>query len=155
MPTKKPAPKKKVVGKAPAVVAKASATDKQADIQKQIEALQAQMEALSQEAVQELKQKLSAARSVVSDLEDELATLTGKPAAVTKTRRTRRPSITDEALQPQILIVMGKHGKEGMNAKQLAEKLNQDALRIRKFIIANDKVLKRVGAGPGTKFHLP
>ena len=154
MPTKKLAPKKKVIAKATAVVAKATATDKQADIQKQIETLQAQMEALSKEAVQELKQKLSEARQVVSDLEDELANLTGKPAAE-KTRRTRRPSITDEALQPQILAVMGKHGKDGMNAKQLAEKLNQDALRIRKFISANDKVLKRVGAGPGTKFHLP
>ena len=148
--TKKLAPKKKIVAKPVA-----TATDKQADIQKQIDALQAQMEELSQDAVQELKQKLSAARQVVKDLEDELATLTGKPAAVTKTRRTRRPSITDEALQPQILAVMGKHGKEGMNAKQLAEKLNQDALRIRKFISANDKVLKRVGNGPGTKFHLP
>ena len=154
MPTKKLAPKKKVIAKAP-VVAKATATGKQADIQKQIDALHAQMEALSKEAVQELKQKLSEARQVVSDLEDELATLTGKPAAVAKTRRIRRPSISDEALQPQILAVMGKHGKEGMNAKQLAEKLNQDALRIRKFISANDKVLKRFGNGPGTKFRLP
>ena len=146
--TKKLAPKK--------IVAKAqSATNKQAELQKQIDAIQAQMEALSQDAVQELKQKLSAARQVVKDLEDELATLTGKPAAVTKARRTRRPSITDEALQPQILKVMATHGKDGLNAKQLAEKLNQDALRIRKFISANDKVLKRVGAGPGTKFHLP
>ena len=150
MATKKLAPKKKVIAK-PAT----TATDKQADLQKQIDALHAQMEALSKEAVLELKQKLSEARAVVSELEDELATLTGKPTAVTKARRTRRPSITDEALQPQILAVMGKHGKDGMNAKQLAEKLNQDALRIRKFITANDKVLKRVGAGPGTKFHLP
>ena len=112
------------------------------------------MEALSKEAVQELKQKLSEARQVVSELEDELSELTGKPAATTN-RRIRRPSITDEALQPQIMAVMNKHGKDGLNAKQLAEHLHQDALRIRKFISANDKVLKRVGAGPGTKFHLP
>ena len=152
MATKKLAPKKKVVAKPQPAT---TATSKQADLQKQIEALQAQMEALSQEAVQELKQKLSEARQVVSDLEDELAELTGKPTAEKQTRRTRRPSITDEALQPQILALMGKHGKDGMNAKQLAEKLNQDALRIRRFLSANDKVLKRVGAGPGTKFHLP
>ena len=151
MPIKKIAPKKKVVVKS----LPANATNKQAELQKQIEALQTQMEALSKEAVQELKQKLSEARQVVQDLEGELATLTGKPATATRTRRTRRPSISDEALQPQILAVMGKHGKEGMNAKQLAEKLNQDALRIRRFISSNDKVLKRVGAGPGTKFHLP
>ena len=152
MPTMKPAPKKKIV-KAP-VVAKATATDKHTAIQKQIDALQSQMEALSEEAVQELKQKLSEARQVVSQLEDELATLTGKPSGVTKTRRTRRPSITDEALQPQILAVMAKNGKGGLNAKQLAGYLHQDPLRVRKFITANAKMLKRVGAGPGTKFFL-
>ena len=153
--TKKPAPKKKSV-KAPAAVTKATnATDKQAELQKQIEALHAQMEALNQEAVQELKQKITAARKVVQDLEAELSKMTGKPSGETKAKRVRRPSITDEALQEQILKVMAIHGKEGMNAKQLAGKLNQDALRIRKFISTNSKVLKRVGNGPGTKFHLP
>ena len=66
-----------------------------------------------------------------------------------------RPSITDEALQGQLINVMAKFGKEGMNAKQLAEKLNQDAMRVRKFIGANPKTLKRQGSGPGTKFFLP
>ena len=113
------------------------------------------MEALEQEAVQELRQKLSKAREAVSQLEDEFEELTGKPSSAVRTRRIRRPSITDEALQPQILAAMIKHGKDGLNAKQLAEKLNQDPLRIRGFISANAKVLKRVGNGPGTKFHLP
>ena len=49
---------------------------------------------------------------------------------------------------------MANFGMEGMNAKQLAEKLNQDALRVRKFISTNPKVLKRQGSGPGTKFYL-
>lgn len=149
--TKKPAPKKKVVAKAQPT----TATDKQAELQKQIEALQVQMEALSQEAVQELKGKLSEARKVVSELEDELATLTGKSTDAPKGKRTRRASISDEHLQPQILTVMAKLGKEGLNAKQLGEHLHQDALRIRKFITANSKTLKRVGNGPGTKFFLP
>ena len=148
--TKKTAPKKKLA-KVPA----ATATGKQAELQKQIEGLQAQMEALSQEAVGELKQKLSEARRVVSDLEDELADLTGKPTAEPKGKRTRRPSISDEHLQPQILAVMAKLGKEGFNAKQLGEHLHQDPLRIRKFISANAKTLRRQGAGPGTRFFLP
>ena len=50
---------------------------------------------------------------------------------------------------------MSQFGTEGMNAKQLAEKLNQDALRIRKYIKDNPKALKRTGGGPGTKFFLP
>ena len=68
---------------------------------------------------------------------------------------SRRPSITDEDLIPQIHAAMSKFGGEGLNAKQLAERLNQDPLRVRKFIAKNPKLLKREGKGPGTKFFLP
>lgn len=131
-----------------------TAQEKKTALSKQIETLQKQMEALDQEAIHELKLKISDARKVVKDLENQLEELTGVTPVSGKARRTRRPAITDEALQPQLLKVMAQHGKEGMNAKQLAEKLNQDALRIRKFITSNPKVLKRQGAGPGTKFFL-
>ena len=113
------------------------------------------MQDLDQEAVHELKLKLSDARKVVTNLELELSELTGKHVGLPKARRERRPSITDEALQGQIIKVMAQFGAEGMNAKQLAEKLNQDALRIRKYIKDNPKALKRTGGGPGTKFFLP
>ena len=131
-----------------------TAVDKKAVLQKQIEALQGQVQALDQEAIHELKLKLSDARKEVAKLEDQLADLTGKPSGPHKIRRERRPSITDEALKDQLLKVMAIHGKEGMNAKQLAEKLHQDALRVRKFIKDNQKILKRQGSGPGTKFFL-
>ena len=132
-----------------------TAKDKKLTLQQQIEALQKQMHDLDQEAVHELKLKLSDARKVVSTLEAELEQLTGKPSGAPKVRRERRPSIGDDALKDQILKVMANFGKEGMNAVQLAEKLHQDALRIRKFIKDNPKVLSRKGSGPGTKFHLP
>ena len=132
-----------------------SAKDKKLTLQQQIEALQKQMEALDQEAIHELKLKLSDARKVVSTLEDELASLTGKPAGETKAKRIRRPSITDEHLQPQLLAVMAKNGREGMNARQIAEHLHQDAIRVRKFIADNPKLLKKTGNGAGTKFFLP
>ena len=120
-----------------------------------IETLQAQIEQLQQEEVHQVKLRLSDARKVVSDLEGQLAGLNGHAGTKLKTRRARRPSITDAALQDQILKVMALNGKIGMNAKQLADKLNQDALRVRKFIAGNPKVLKRAGAGPSTKFFLP
>jgi uncharacterized coiled-coil protein SlyX len=134
-----------------------TATDKRASLQKQIEALEAQKAALDQEAIHEMKLKISDARREVKDLEQQLEELTGRPAAEKprKARRERRPSITDEALQPQILKVLAEHGKNGMNAKAIAEKLNQDPMRVRKFIASNPKVLKRTGKGVGTKFFLP
>ena len=132
-----------------------TAKDRKLTLQQQIEALQKQMHDLDQEAVHELKLKLSDARKVVSTLEDELTLLTGKHEGAPKIRRERRPSITDDALKDQLLKVMANFGQEGMNARQLADKLHQDALRIRKFIKDNPKVLKRTGSGPGTKFFLP
>ena len=120
-----------------------------------IDELRQQIDQLTQQAVKELEQKIAEARRAVKDLEAELATLTGQSAREATVRRVRRPSITDEALQDQILKVMANGGKAGLNAKQLADKLNQDALRVRKFIKDNPKVLKRQGTGPGTKFLLP
>ena len=132
-----------------------TATEKKASLLKQIEELQKQAQELDQAAVHELKLKLSDARRVVTNLELDLEKLTGKHVGLPKVKRIRRESITDEALKGQIIKVMAEFGKEGMNAKQLAEKLNQDALRIRKFIKDNPKALKRTGGGPGTKFFLP
>jgi uncharacterized coiled-coil protein SlyX len=132
------------------------ATSNKTAIQKQIEELQSRLKELDQEAVQELRSKLAEARKVVTALEDELEALTGKTAEPkVRVRRERRPSITDDALKDQLLKVMANFGQEGMNAKQLAEKLHQDPLRVRKFIKDNPKTLKRTGSGPGTKFFLP
>lgn len=154
--TTKPVVKRKAVG-AKAAFAKQPATssDKKLTLQQQIKALQKQVQDLDQEAIAELKSKLADAKKVVSTLELELATLTGKPPGEPKTKRVRRPSIADEHLQPQLLAVMAKHGREGLNARQLAEYLHQDAIRIRKFIADNSNLLKRTGNGAGTKFFLP
>ena len=120
-----------------------------------IEELQQQIGQLKQEAVAELKQTLNEAREVVASLEDELAELTGRPASPeNRPRRTRRPSITDDELRAQILKAMAADGKTGLNAKELAGKVNQDPLRVRKFIKDSPKTLKRQGSGPGTKFFL-
>ena len=120
-----------------------------------IEELQKQIESLKQEAVDEIRHKLGEARRVVVELENELADLTGRPVLEGRTRRVRRPSIGDEELKGHLLKAMAAEGKMGMNAKQLADKVSQDALRVRKFIKDNPKVLKRQGSGPGTRFFLP
>ena len=105
---------------------KTNALDKIGELQKQIETLK-------QEAVDEIREKkLGEARRVVTNLEHELVGLTGRQPFEERTRRTRRPSIGDEELKSYVLKAMAADGKMGMNAKQLADKVNQDALRVRK-----------------------
>jgi len=123
----------------------------------QIEQLEQQILGLKKQALLELHEKLAEARKAVADLEKELAQLTGKlveEPATGVVRRTRRPSITDEALKPLVLKAMAQHGMTGLNAKEIAARVGQDPLRIRKFIAGNPSVLKRQGAGPGTRFFL-
>jgi phage shock protein A len=55
-----------------------TALDKKAALQKQIEDLQKKVQDLDQEAIHELKLKLSDARKVVRDFEDQLAALTDR-----------------------------------------------------------------------------
>ena len=146
--------KRKVVAKAtaPAVSKKQpsgpTAAQQMAAIDEQIATLEAKKSTFKEQAIQELKARIAEANKVVRELENRLGEKSGG-------RRSRRPSITDEALKPEIHSAMSKFGGEGLNAKQLAERLNQDPLRVRKFIATNPKLLKREGKGPGTKFFLP
>jgi len=130
--------------------------------QQEIDELKRRLEKLSDQAEDELRQKLAQARQVVSDLERELSEVTGRPSAseikalaAARTTRVRRPSITDEELKTQILQLLATTGPHGINAKQIATAINQTPIRVRQFIAANPKTLKRVGSGPGTKFFLP
>ena len=125
----------------------------------QIEQLERQILDLKKQALVELREKLTEARKAVADLEKELAQLTGKPAeepaAAITARRTRRPSVSDDDLKPMVLKIMAQHGMNGLNAKEIATRVGQDPLRIRKFIASNPTALKRQGSGPGTRFFLP
>ncbi|MDD5349872.1 MAG: hypothetical protein PHQ12_06645 [Chthoniobacteraceae bacterium] len=125
----------------------------------QIEQLEKKISELKRQALAELNEKLAAAQKTVADLEKQLAEHTGKPIAeaslvAAPARRTRRPSISDEDLKPLILKAMAQKGITGLNAKEIADSVGQDPLRIRKFIAQNPAVLKRQGAGPGTRFFL-
>jgi hypothetical protein len=130
--------------------------------QQEIEELKRRLERLNEEAENEIRQKLAEARAVVSDLERQLSEVTGRPSAseiramaAPKATRIRRPSISDEELKKQVLEILAVAGAHGINAKQIATALNQTPGRIRQFIAANPKSLKRIGNGPGTKFFLP
>jgi len=130
--------------------------------QQEIEELKRRLESLKEQAEDELRQKLAQARHVVSDLERQLSEITGRPSAseikalaASRVPRLRRPSISDEDLKTQILQIMAATGPHGINAKQIATAINQTPTRVRQFVAANPKALKRTGSGPGTKFFLP
>ena len=153
MSTTQSSAEKKATDQKPSTV---SIADQLADIDRQMEALQARKLSLNQSAIHEQKLKIADIRKQLAEEEGKLDILTGRPAsALRKPRRARTPSITDEALKGQVIKVMAEHGKEGMNAIQLAERLNQSPIRVRKYIKENPKALKRQGNGPGTKFFLP
>jgi hypothetical protein len=125
--------------------------------QQEIEQLKRRLEILQEEAENELRQKLAEARKVVTDLEMQLSEITGRPSAtmIKGADPKRWPPVTDEQLEVMILFLLQKEGGEGMNAKTIAERLNQNPIRIRQWIKDHPEALKRVGKGPGTKFFLP
>ena len=123
-------------------------------IEQEIDQLTRRLEILNEKAEDELRTKLKEARAVVAGLEMQLSEITGRPSASQiKAADTKRwAPITDEQLEVQILFVLQKDGSQGMNATTIAEKLNQDPVWIRRWIKGHPNVLRRVGAGPGTKF---
>ena len=125
--------------------------------EEQILELKRRLEVLAEEAESELRKNLKEARAVVADLEQQLSEITGRPSAsqIKAADRKRWPPITDGQLEVQILFVVQKEGSQGMNAKTIADKLNQNPVRIRQWGKKYPTVLKRVGSGPGTKFFLP
>jgi len=123
--------------------------------QQEIQQLQKRLAQLQDQAEDEIRQRLKEARAVVTDLEMQLSEITGRPTATQIKVVKGFAPLTDEELEVQILFVVQKEGKDGMNAKTIASKLNQNPVRIRGFIKAHPNVLKRVGSGPGTKFFVP
>ncbi len=89
---------------------------------------------------------------MVTELELQLSEITGRPTATQIKVVKGFAPITDDQLEVMILFLMQKEGQDGMNAKTIAEKLNQNTMRIRQWIKANPGKLRRAGAGPGTRY---
>ncbi len=122
--------------------------------QQEIAQLQKRLAFLNEQAEDQLRQKLAEARKVVTELELQLSEITGRPTATQIKVVKGFAPLTDEELEVQILFVVQKEGQRGMNAKTISQKLNQAPQRIRLWIKAHPGVLKRVGAGPGTRFFI-
>ncbi|HEX4083885.1 MAG TPA: hypothetical protein VHY22_03160 [Chthoniobacteraceae bacterium] len=124
-------------------------------IQSEIEALSRRLQMLNEQAENEIRQKLKEARAIVADLEMQLSDLTGRPAASQIKAASGFSPLTDEQLEVQILFVVHKEGAEGINAKTIAGKLNQNPVHIRQWIKDHPERLRREGSGPGTRYYMP
>jgi hypothetical protein len=123
----------------------------------EIAQLTRRLEILYEQAENELRQKLKKARAVVADLEAQLSEITGRPSAsqIRAAAPDRWAPITDEQLEVQIVFVLQTDGRRGLNAAGIAGKLNQNPVRIRRWIKKYPNRLKREGAGRATRFSLP
>jgi len=122
--------------------------------QQEIAQLQKRLQLLNEQAEDQLRQRLKEARAVVAVLEDQLSEITGRPSATQIKVVKGFAPLTDEELEVQILFVVQKQGQDGMNATDIARKLNQDPVRIRGWIKKHPSVLKRVGKGTGTRYFV-
>ena len=120
--------------------------------QQEIAQLQKRLQLLNEQAEDQLRQRLKEARAVVAVLEDQLSEITGRPSATQIKVVKGFAPLTDEELEVQILFVVQKQGQDGMNATDIARKLNQDPVRIRGWIKAHSSALKREGKGAGTRY---
>ena len=123
-------------------------------ISQEIEQLTRRLSVLEEQAEDEIRRKLAEARKVVTELELQLSEITGRPTATQIKVVKGFAPITDEELEVQILFVLQKEGQDGMNAKTIAEKLNQDPVYIRRWIKAHPGKLRREGKGNGTRFYV-
>ncbi len=121
-------------------------------VQEEINQLNRRLSSLSEQAENELRQRLKDARAVVAELEMQLSEITGRPTASQIKAAAGFAPLTDEQLEVQILFVVQKQGEEGINAKSIAQQLNQSPTRIRDWIKRHPGALRREGSGPGTKF---
>ena len=120
----------------------------------EIQQLQKRLAQLQEQAEDVLRQKLKEARAVVTELELQLSEITGRPTATQIKVVKGFAPITDDQLEVMMLFLLKKEGQDGMNAKTIASKLNQNVIRIREWIKSNPGKLKREGAGPGTNFFV-
>ena len=122
--------------------------------QQEIQQLQKRLAQLQEQAEDVIREKLKEARAVVTDLEFQLSEITGRPSATQIKVVKGFAPLTDDALEVQILFVLQKEGDQGMNATDIARKLNQDPVRIRGWIKKHPSVLNRTGKGAGTRFFV-
>ena len=118
----------------------------------QIAALESRIVELKGQCLSELKARLQAARQTVSDLEKELAKLTGSPSIGTAVA-VRRPRTSPEDLRRLVLKALAET-PTGLSAKELATTAGLNYQAVLQFLNANPKAFKMTGSARAKRYFL-
>jgi len=121
------------------------------DAQTQIKELEAKIQQLRSVQVTELKEKLHAARQVVSELESQIAKMTGKPAGPAAGARRTRTS-TDE-IRGRILKTLAG-APTGLSQKGISEATGLNYNTVVIFLKKNAREFKTTGALKSKRYFL-
>jgi hypothetical protein len=105
----------------------------------QIVELEAKLQELKAAQIEELQERLRDARKVVRDLEQEIESLSGKPASGAKRKRT-----SSEEVRDKINSVL-KNAKDGLSQKEISEKSGINYQTTALFLRKNQKEFRTTG----------
>jgi hypothetical protein len=117
------------------------------------EEAQKKIAALKQEAVTELVKKIAEAKSVLSALEEEYSSLTGKTLKGDKVPGTRRRLSPEEkaALAERVKEVVASH-KDGVKLGKVVEELGESPNAVREAIKSLGKTVTTTGNKASTLY---
>ena len=118
------------------------------NIPAQIAQLESKLQRLKARQLERLREKLKAARKVVSDLETEIAAVAGKPTPVEKRKRTPPLEVRE-----RILDVLAKNPK-GSSQMEISDKTSLPYGSVVLFLKRNEREFKITGKRKQKRYFL-
>lgn len=117
------------------------------DVSVEIAKLEEKLEKLRAAQLDSLREKLTAARKVASDLESQIAAIARKPAS---TRRTR----TNPAEVRKRIIAAVSKSPKGLTQKEISDQSSLPYGSVVQFLKRNEKEFKTDGKGKQKRYFL-
>ena len=118
------------------------------DVSDEIAKLEEKLEKLRTAQLDSLREKLTAARKVVSDLESQIAAITGKPASTGRRQRTSPAQV-----RKRIIAAVSKSPK-GLTQKEISDQSSLPYGSVVLFLKRNEKEFKTTGERKQKRYFL-
>jgi DNA-binding NarL/FixJ family response regulator len=118
------------------------------NIPSQIQELETKLQQLKEQQVNELRERLRLARKTVSELEDEIAAITGKTAVPRARKR-----VSSEEMRSRIVAVLSANPK-GLTQKQIADETQFAYGSVAAFLKKHQKEFKTTGERKQKRYFL-